>query len=87
MKELKFELKLLKIMELIHDNKLRLLDDKPVLYSSLSDIHSRVEVLYDTIKNNQYKPEYHGINGKFKEVNKVETKGGQWVNKWQSKKQ
>ena len=35
MKELKFELKLLKIMELIHDNKLRLLDDKPVLYSSL----------------------------------------------------
>ena len=81
MKELKFELKLLKIMELIHDNKMRLLDDKPVLYSSLSDIHSRVEVLYDTIKNNQYKPEYHSINGKFKEVNKVETKGGQWVNK------
>ena len=81
MRELKFELKLLKIMELIHDNKLRLLDDKPVLYSSLSDIHNRVEVLYDTIKNNQYKPEYHGINGKFKEVNKIETKGGQWVNK------
>ena len=74
MKELKFELKLLKIMELIHDNKLRLLDDKPVLYSSLSDIHNRVEVLYDTIKNNQYKPEYHGINGKFKEVNKVGTR-------------
>ena len=77
MKELKFELKLLKIMELIHDNKLRLLDDKPILYSSLADIHSRVEILYDTIKNNQYKQEYHGINGKFKEVNKVETKGGQ----------
>ena len=74
MKELKFELKLLKIMELIHDNKLRLLNDKPVLYSSLSDIHSRVEILYDTIKNNQYKPEYHGINGKLKEVNKVGTR-------------
>ena len=74
MKELKFELKLLKIMELIHDNKLRLLDDKPVLYSSLSDIHSRVEILYDTIKNNQYKPEYHGINGKFKELNQVTEK-------------
>jgi len=77
MKELKFELKLLKIMDLIHENKMRLLDDKPVLYSSLADIHSRVEILYDTIKNNQYKPEYHDINGKFKEVNKVETKGGQ----------
>ena len=81
MKELKFELKLLKIMELIHENKMRLLDDKPILYSSLSDIHNRVEVLYDTIKNNQYKPEYHGINGKFKEVNKVGTRREQWVNK------
>ena len=77
MKELKFELKLLKIMELIHNQKVRLIEEKPVLYSSLADIHDRVEVLYDTIKNNQYKPEYHGINGKFKEVNKVETKGGQ----------
>ena len=74
MKELKFELKLLKIMDLIHENKMRLLDDKPVLYSSLADIHSRVEILYDTIKNNQYKPEYHSINGKFKEVNKVGTR-------------
>mgnify|MGYP003305704338 FL=1 len=81
MKELKFELKLLKIMELLHENKVRLLDDKPVLYSSIADIHNRVELIYDTIKNNQYKPEYHNINGEFKEMNKVETKGGQWVNK------
>lgn len=77
MKELKFELKLLKIMELLHENKVRLLEDKPVLYTSIADIHSRVELIYDTIKNNQYKPEYHNINGVFKEVNKVETKGGQ----------
>ena len=81
MKELKFELKLLKIMELLHENKVRLLEDKPVLYTSIADIHSRVELIYDTIKNNQYKPEYHNINGEFKEMNKVETKGGQWVNK------
>ena len=77
MKELKFELKLLKIMELLHENKVRLLEDKPVLYTSIADIHSRVELIYDTIKNNQYKPEYHNINGEFKEMNKVETKGGQ----------
>ena len=77
MKELKFELKLLKIMDLIHENKMRLLDDKPILYSSLADIHDRVEVIYDTIKNNQYRPESYSINGEFKEVNKVETKGGQ----------
>ena len=81
MKELKFELKLLKIMELLHENKVRLLENKPVLYTSIADIHSRVELIYDTIKNNQYKPEYHNINGRFKEMNKVETKGGQWVNK------
>ena len=77
MKELKFELKLLKIMELLHENKVRLLEDKPVLYTSIADIHNRVELIYDTIKNNQYKPEYHNINGRFKEMNKVETKGGQ----------
>ena len=81
MKELKFELKLLKIMELLHENKVRLLEDKPVLYTSIADIHNRVELIYDTVKNNQYKPEYHDINGGFKERNKVETKGGQWVNK------
>ena len=77
MKELKFELKLLKIMELLHENKVRLLENKPVLYTSIADIHNRVELIYDTIKNNQYKPEYHNINGEFKEMNKVETKGGQ----------
>ena len=77
MKELKFELKLLKIMELLHENKVRLLEDKPVLYTSIADIHNRVELIYDTVKNNQYKPEYHNINGEFKEMNKVETKGGQ----------
>tara|TARA_R100000781_G_scaffold102673_1_gene66213 strand:+ start:558 stop:791 length:234 start_codon:yes stop_codon:yes gene_type:complete len=77
MKELKFELKLLKIMELIHEQKVRLIEERPIRYSSLADIHSRVEVIYDTIKNNQYKPEYHNINGGFKERNKVETKGGQ----------
>ena len=77
MKELKFELKLLKIMELLHENKVRLLEDKPVLYTSIADIHNRVELIYDTVKNNQYKPEYHNINGEFKEMNKVETKRGQ----------
>ena len=74
MKELKFELKLLKIMELIHEQKVRLIEEKPVLYSSLSDIHDRVEVIYDTIKNNQYKPESYSINGGFKELHQVTEK-------------
>ena len=77
MKELKFELKLLKILELLHEQKERLIEEKPILYSSITNIYERVEVLYDTIKNNQYKPESYNINGAFKEMNKVETKGGQ----------
>ena len=46
----KIELKLLKIMELIHEQKVRLIEEKPVLYSNLADIHSRVEIIYDSIK-------------------------------------
>ena len=58
MKELKFEMKLIKILELLHEQKERLIAEKPIQYSSLSDIYNRVETLYDTIKNNQYTPEY-----------------------------
>ena len=74
MKELKFELKLLKILELLHEQKERLIEEKPILYSSITNIYERVEVLYDTIKNNQYKPESYNINGAFKEMNKVTEK-------------
>ncbi len=57
MKELKFEMKLVKILELLHEQKTRVIEDKPILYTALSDIYKRVEILYDTIKNNQYTPE------------------------------
>ena len=40
----KIELKLLKILDLLHEQKVRMIEEKPVLYSSLSDIHSRVEI-------------------------------------------
>ena len=56
MKELKFEMKLVKILELLHEQKVRLLEEKSLSYSSLQDIYSRIEILYDTIKNNQYIP-------------------------------
>ena len=74
MKELKFELKLLKILELLHEQKERLIEEKPILYSSITNIYERVEILYDTIKNNQYRPESYNINGAFKELNKVTEK-------------
>ena len=49
----KIELKLLKILDLLHDQKVRLIEEKPVLYSSLADIHTKVEVIYDTIKRSK----------------------------------
>ena len=51
MKELKFEMKLVKILELLHEQKTRVLEEKPILYTTLSDIYQRVEILYDTINS------------------------------------
>jgi hypothetical protein len=46
----KIELKLLKILDLLHDEKINILDNNQVLYSNIQKIHSRVENIYDTIK-------------------------------------
>ena len=75
MKELKFEMKLVKILELLHQQKERVIEEKPISYSSLSDIYSRVEILYDTIKNNQYTPEYYGVKGTMAIGTNTEQKG------------
>lgn len=75
MKELKFEMKLVKILELLHEQKVRVLEEKSVSYSSLSDIYSRIEILYDTIKNNQYRPEYYGVKGTMTIGTNTEQKG------------
>ena len=75
MKELKFEMKLVKILELLHEQKVRVLEEKSVSYSSLSDIYSRIEILYDTIKNNQYRPEYYGVKGTMAIRTNTEQKG------------
>ena len=71
----KIELKLLKILELLHKQKVRLIEEKPIQYSSLSDIHSRVETIYNTIKNNQYRPEYYGVKGTMTIGTNTEQKG------------
>ena len=75
MKELKFEMKLVKILELLHQQKERVIAEKPISYSSLSDIYNRVETLYDTIKNNQYTPEYYGVKGTMIIGTNIEQKG------------
>ena len=49
----KIELKLLKILDLLHEEKINILDNKQVLYSNIQKIHSRVEVIYDSIKTSK----------------------------------
>jgi len=67
----KIELKLLKILDLLHEEKINILDNKQVLYSNIQKIHSRVEVIYDTIrtsKGRDFTP-----NGVMLPVNKTRT--------------
>ena len=49
----KIELKLLKILDLLHEEKINILDNKQVLYSNIQKIHTKVEVIYDSIKTSK----------------------------------
>ena len=75
----KIELKLLKILELLHEQKVRLIEDKLINFSSLADIHTRVEVIYDTIKRNKGRD--FTPKGVMIPMNKTRTGVKQWVNK------
>lgn len=59
----KIELKLLKILDLVHLAKLKLLDEEDITYAELHKIYNKVELIYDTIQQQKNRPEYHGING------------------------
>ena len=71
MKQSKIELKLLKILDLLHDEKINILDNKKILYSDIHKIHSRVEVIYDTIKTSKGRD--FTPNGVMIQVNKTRT--------------
>ena len=71
MKQSKIELKLLKILDLLHEQKVRLIEEKPVLYSSLAYIHSRVEIIYDTMKRSKGRD--FAPNGVMIQTNKTRT--------------
>ena len=71
MKQSKIELKLLKILDLLHEQKVRLIEEKPVLYSSLAYIHSRVEIIYDTMKRSKGRD--FAPNGVMIQINKTRT--------------
>lgn len=58
----KIELKLLKILDLVHLAKLKLLDEEDITYAELHKIYNKVELVYDTIQQQKSRPEYHVIN-------------------------
>ena len=60
---MQLELKLLKILDLVHLAKLKLLDEEDITYAELHKIYNKVELVYDTIQQQKSRPEYHGING------------------------
>ena len=63
MNELKIDTKLLKVLDLLHLAKLKLLDEDDITYAELHKIYNKVELVYDTIQQQKSRPEYHGING------------------------
>ena len=67
----KIELKLLKILDLLHEEKINILDNKQVLYSNIQRIHNRVEIIYDSIKTSKGRD--FTPNGVMIQVNKTRT--------------
>jgi len=78
---MKIEIKLLKILELIHNQKLRILNKDEILYTDLYEIYNKLNDVYTTVSNKRHRPEFFEVNGVFQEINNTRTKGEQWVNK------
>lgn len=74
---MKIEIKLLKILELIHNQKLRILNKDEILYTDLYEIYNKVNDVYSVVSNNRHKPEFFEVNGKFQEIKNIRTKGEQ----------
>ena len=62
MNQLKIDTKLLKVLDLLHLAKLKLLDEQDITYAELHKIYNKVELVYDTIQQQKSRPEYHVIN-------------------------
>ena len=50
MNELKIDTKLLKVLDLLHLAKLKLLDEEDITYAELHKIYKKVELVYDTMQ-------------------------------------
>jgi hypothetical protein len=74
---MQIEIKLLKILELIHNQKLRILNKDEILYTDLHNIYSKLNDVCCIVNNNRHKPEFFEVNGKFQEIKNIRTKGEQ----------
>ena len=71
------EIKLLKTLDLIHNQKVRLLNKQEIKYEDLHKLYTRIDDIYSVVSNNRYKPEFFEINGVFQEVKSIRPKGEQ----------
>ena len=74
---MKIEIKLLKTLDLIHNQKVRLLNKQEIKYEDLHKLYTKIDDIYSVVSNNRYKPEFFEINGVFQEVKSIRTKGEQ----------
>jgi hypothetical protein len=69
MNDLKIDTKLLKVLDLLHLAKLKLLDEEDITYAELHKIYNKVELVYDTIQQQKSRPESFRVNGQLININ------------------
>jgi len=74
---MKIEIKLLKTLDLIHNQKVRLLNKQDIKYEDLHNLYTRIEDIYSVVSNKRHRPEFFEVNGVFQEINNIRTKGEQ----------
>jgi hypothetical protein len=74
---MQLEVKLLKVLELIHIQKLNVLNKQDIKYEDLHKLYTRIEDIYSVVSNKRYRPEFFEVKGMFQEINNMRTKGEQ----------
>ena len=75
MNELKIDTKLLKVLDLLHLAKLKLLDEEDITYAELHKIYKKVELVYDTMQQQKSRPESFRVNGQLININNKQVGG------------
>ena len=75
MNELKIDTKLLKVLDLLHLAKLKLLDEEDITYAELHKIYNKVELVYDTMQQQKSRPESFRVNGQLINTNSKQVGG------------